>query len=520
MSSKAEKTSNHSCQQPRLSIFFRNPLLLKIVAWLGSLSFIGSTGIVWADLQPISTAKVEAQAVADASVPMTGTSARLASREVYGPYLPVAQPQSVRVSPNSSASTQQLPNREVPVAVTPGSAAILPTGTIVRPQHTDVLTADNYTVGVSSSTSALQYPEEFVNIPIPAPLSTTVPSQIREVAAQTRSQVRPNYLNPQSAIGQSVPTTGIQTKSPSPQSGTAHRSVPEVSNLPTLTSISPRSGSVSSTTPTSSVSAAGRTYSNPVRTTVLTPLKPATVPTSRVVTSVPVETISSVPVSSQNSVEIIVPAPRTQRIEVQPVARLPQVTAGKVVPTVSAIPSVRPATVGNMENSQQIAFTNNGENQSGLQLIYPLTSPVATTSGFGWRTHPITGSRRFHSGVDLGAPMGAPVVATGSGIVISSGWMGGYGKAIVIQHNGIQQTLYGHLSEVFVQPGQRIEQGMAIGRVGSTGNSTGPHLHYESRVSTSDGWVAIDPGEEIKYALDNLRRSMPFAQRELSPGIN
>jgi murein DD-endopeptidase MepM/ murein hydrolase activator NlpD len=520
MSSKAEKTSHHSYQQPRLSIFFRNPLLLKIVAWLGSLSFIGSAGIVWADLQPISTATVEAQSIADASVPITGT--RLANREVYGPYLPISQPQtSVRVAPNSSASNQQLPNREVPVAVTPGSAAILPTGTIVRPQHTDVLTADNYTVGVSGSTSAQQQPEAFVNILVPAPLSATIPSQVREVTTQTRSQVRPNYINPQSAINQSIPTTSIQPKASSIQSGNTYRSVPEVTNLPTLTSISPRSGSVSNLTPTSSVSAAGRTSVNPVRTTVLTPMKPATLPISRVATQpVAVATIPSASIPAQDSIEIAVPSPRTQRIEVQPVARLPQVTAGNLVPTVSAIPTVRPATAGITSTSQPIAFTNNGENQSGSQLIYPLTSPVATTSGFGWRTHPITGSRRFHSGVDLGAPMGAPVVATGSGIVVSSGWLGGYGKAVVIQHNGVQQTLYGHLSEVFVQPGQRIEQGMAIGRVGSTGNSTGPHLHFETRVSTSDGWVAIDPGEEIKYAVDNLRRSMPFAQRELSPGIN
>ncbi len=503
-----------------MSIFFRNPLLLKIVAWLGSLSFIGSTGIVWADLQPISTAKVEAQAVADAFVPMSSNNTRLANREVYGPYLPVAQPQAVRVTPDSSANRQQLPNREVPVAVTPGSAAILPTGTIVRPQHTDILTADNYTVGVSGSTSAPQHPEEFINIPVPAPLSATIPSQIREVATQTRSQVRPTYLNPQSAIDQSVPSTSIQPKSSSTQSGNQYRSVPAVTNLPTLTSISSHRESTAIVAPSSRVSAARRTPLNPVRTTVLTPMNPVATTSRTATPPVLVDKISSVPVPAQDSIEISVPAPRTQRIEVQPVARLPQITAGKVVPTVSAIPTVRPATVGVATSSQPIAFVNPGDNQSNSQLIYPLTSPVATTSGFGWRTHPITGSRRFHSGVDLGAPMGAPVVATGSGIVVSSGWLGGYGKAIVIQHNGVQQTLYGHLSEVFVQPGQRIEQGMAIGRVGSTGNSTGPHLHFETRVSTADGWVAIDPGEEIQYAVDNLRRSMPFAQRELSPGIN
>ena len=73
------------------------------------------------------------------------------------------------------------------------------------------------------------------------------------------------------------------------------------------------------------------------------------------------------------------------------------------------------------------------------------------------------------------------MVATGAGTVISAGWNGGYGKAITIQHNDTQQTLYGHLSEISVQPGQQVEQGVVIGLVGSTGHSTGPHLHFEVR---------------------------------------
>jgi murein DD-endopeptidase MepM/ murein hydrolase activator NlpD len=468
MSSKAEKTSNHSQQHPRLSIFFRNPLLLKIVAWLGSLSFIGTTGIVWADLKPISTSQtIPSERVAAAS---TDTEAQASSREIYGPYLPTAQKQSPgRVTP------EQLPNREVPIAVAPGSASILPTGTIVRPQHGDVLTADNYTVGVNGTNATPTATEPFIAIPVPAPLRSTIPTQIRETVSMTSSQVQPN---------------------------TGYRSVPEVVKLPAMIV-------ANSSTRTATPAPA-------VKPTVVTQMRPSTIgrtATPQPTLTAPVTTaVAQFP--SPGAIEIVVPSPRTQKYQVPQVAQLPRVAGVRVVPVVPAIPTV------NVGNAKPLAFASANPNESNTQLIYPLVSPAPTTSSFGWRTHPISGSRRFHSGVDIGAPMGAPVVAAGSGIIISSGWLGGYGKAVVIQHNGVQQTLYGHLSEVFVQPGQRIEQGTVIGRVGSTGNSTGPHLHFEARIATTDGWVAIDPGEDIKYALDNLRRSMPFAQGELPPGVN
>jgi hypothetical protein len=514
MSSKAEKISHHSPQQPRLSIFFRNPLLLKIVAWLGSLSFIGSTGVVWADLKPISISQTEAQALVNtATSAATDTIvARSTQQDTYGPYLPAAQnPSPVQVTPVSPGETlrQELPNREVPTAVAPASASISPTGTIVRPQHTDVMTADNYTVSVQGADANQKVAEEFIDIPVPPPLSATIPTQPREVATATRSQIQPSYITPQSTLSQSLPTTSIQPKPKPEQSVNSYRSVPEVANLPAPKTIAPQQfgrGSTNISRPKfvpQYVPLAG------IKPTTVAPLKPSVIakPT----------TVATTPVTAVDSIEISISAPRTQRIEVQPVAQLPKVTTNKVVPTVPAIPSVRPAGLS-ASSSTPVAFNNSMG--AHAELIYPLSSPAPTTSNFGWRTHPITGSRRFHSGVDIGAPMGAPVVAAGSGIIMSAGWNGGYGKAIVIQHNGIQQTLYGHLSEVFVQPGQRIEQGTVIGRVGSTGNSTGPHLHFESRASTTDGWVAVDPGDDIKYALDNLRRSMPFAQRDLPPGYN
>ena len=89
----------------------------------------------------------------------------------------------------------------------------------------------------------------------------------------------------------------------------------------------------------------------------------------------------------------------------------------------------------------------------------------------------------MHSGVDLAAPQGTPVQATADGVVTSAGWRGGYGILISLGHGSGVQTRYAHLSAIAVQPGTRVRAGQVIGYVGSTGNSTGPHLHYEVRVN-------------------------------------
>ncbi len=137
-----------------------------------------------------------------------------------------------------------------------------------------------------------------------------------------------------------------------------------------------------------------------------------------------------------------------------------------------------------------------------LRLIFPLAIPAPITSAFGWRIHPISGDQRFHSGTDLGAPMGTPVLAAYAGRVAIADFLGGYGLSVTLDHNqGTQQTLYGHLSEIFVKPGEVVKQGEVIGRVGSTGNSTGPHLHFEFHQLTSEGWLALDPGTELEYSL-------------------
>ncbi|MBU7583883.1 MAG: peptidoglycan DD-metalloendopeptidase family protein [Nostoc sp. TH1S01] len=160
----------------------------------------------------------------------------------------------------------------------------------------------------------------------------------------------------------------------------------------------------------------------------------------------------------------------------------------------------------------QIPFTNTIAYRSGTGFSYPLSVPATITSLFGWRIHPITGNRRFHAGTDLGAPMGTPILAAAKGQVDTAGWVGGYGLTVIITHNSAQQTLYGHMSEIFVQPGQEVEAGMVIGRVGSTGNSTGPHLHFEARHLTQDGWVAVDPNGQLQAGLSQLLNTLRTAQ--------
>jgi murein DD-endopeptidase MepM/ murein hydrolase activator NlpD len=163
------------------------------------------------------------------------------------------------------------------------------------------------------------------------------------------------------------------------------------------------------------------------------------------------------------------------------------------------------------------AFARMGN--ENLKMLFPVGIPAEITSLFGWRIHPISGTQRMHTGTDIGAPMGTPVLATLSGRVILADMMGGYGLTVAIEHdNGIRQTMYAHLSELFVKPGDMVQQGTVIGRVGSTGASTGPHLHFEFRQMMPDGtWVALDAGQHLQVALGDLVKSLQIAQQAIKP---
>jgi murein DD-endopeptidase MepM/ murein hydrolase activator NlpD len=113
--------------------------------------------------------------------------------------------------------------------------------------------------------------------------------------------------------------------------------------------------------------------------------------------------------------------------------------------------------------------------------LRPVNYPIS--SGFGMRMHPLLGYARMHTGIDFAAPMGTPIHAAADGKVVWGSWRGGYGRCIILMHSGGVATLYGHCSEIFVHPGQTIRRGDLIGATGSTGLSTGPHLHFEIRVN-------------------------------------
>lgn len=160
-------------------------------------------------------------------------------------------------------------------------------------------------------------------------------------------------------------------------------------------------------------------------------------------------------------------------------------------------------------------------NLSSLGMMFPLSIPSPISSLFGWRVHPITGEQRVHTGTDIAAPLGTPVLAALTGKVLLADFLGGYGMVVALEHGqGSQQTLYAHLSELFVKPGQVVQKGTVIGRVGSTGNSTGPHLHFEMRQQLPDGsWIAVDAGQQLEVAMKDLNQALKVAQKPQVPTL-
>lgn len=135
------------------------------------------------------------------------------------------------------------------------------------------------------------------------------------------------------------------------------------------------------------------------------------------------------------------------------------------------------------------SYINKTAKDSNVQVASGFVKPISgkITSPFGWRTHPIFNSRSFHSGVDIGGPNLGAIRASNSGKVIYSGWYGGYGKVVILEHGIVNgkpiTTLYAHMNSIAVSNGQRVSKGQVLGYEGTTGYSTGPHCHFEVRVN-------------------------------------
>ena len=134
--------------------------------------------------------------------------------------------------------------------------------------------------------------------------------------------------------------------------------------------------------------------------------------------------------------------------------------------------------------------------KSTLLASRPTTWPVRgwISSGFGDRNSPLTGKQGFHTGVDIANDMGSPIHATADGEVSYAGWEGGYGKLVIVRHGNGYCTYYGHLSEIKTAVGKPIHRGDVVGLMGATGNTTGPHLHYEVRVFGA----AVNPSKYLE----------------------
>lgn len=134
----------------------------------------------------------------------------------------------------------------------------------------------------------------------------------------------------------------------------------------------------------------------------------------------------------------------------------------------------------------------------------PIMGEIDLSSSFGIRNDPFGRGPAMHSGLDFRSPHGAPVRATATGTVVTAGWNGGYGKTVEIDHGNGLSTRYGHLSDIDVKVGQRVRIGQTIGKVGSTGRSTGPHLHYETRIDDAP----VDPQKFLRAGL-RLGNALP-----------
>lgn len=165
-----------------------------------------------------------------------------------------------------------------------------------------------------------------------------------------------------------------------------------------------------------------------------------------------------------------------------------------------------------LDGGAPIGTTAPAQRTSAVSIpsLVPVSSNRAMSSGFGMRVHPVLGGLRAHKGIDLPATTGTPIHASADGVVGKADWFGGYGLFVELEHGGGMETRYGHMSRIAVAEGQRVRKGDVIGYVGSTGRSTGSHLHYEVRIAGE----AVNPIPYMQTVAPGVANETMLAQSD------
>lgn len=184
-----------------------------------------------------------------------------------------------------------------------------------------------------------------------------------------------------------------------------------------------------------------------------------------------------------------------------------------------AVQAERPTALGNRDEQFKALFSRwqsmDGTTTTKSSVSIPSLMPVDgvhLSSDYGMRTHPVLGGRRQHKGVDLAGPVGTPIHAAADGVVSRADWFSSYGLYVSLEHGGTLQTRYGHMSRLNVAAGQRVHKGDVIGYIGTTGRSTGPHLHYEVRIAGA----AVNPVPYLQAGA--YRQALASADSSLGQG--
>ncbi|HBL10433.1 MAG TPA: peptidase M23 [Cyanobacteria bacterium UBA11162] len=470
MSSESDMTKETSSSYTPLGLFYRHPRLIQGLSLMSSLGLL-STGLVVAQTDsPLDTdVTPQANPIPSASQPAPEPAPvqQPAPAPVVSAPEPAPLPKPVSRPAASVPAPAPAPEASAPPTVIPQKPR-LAAPILSAPPPSTLATPPKVLVNPDRIQEAAQTPV--------APNNTYIDRTNYNLGATRGSQGTP-------AVVLTERSTGCQTVS---QNG---RLTSGICNIPPRNQAIARSG-------------------NPLNEPQLGGIPRLPVPPVATAGSVPLQ-----PINATSNNRVLVPTRRhrsfTGRATVPPGLAF---SKGSTAPTGMTTPTGLAYYNLTTRPSGRPKITNNS-------FIFPLTIPASISSLFGWRIHPITGERRFHSGTDLAAPEGTPVIAAASGEVATADFLGGYGLTVILRHDeGRQESRYAHLSEIFVQPGELVDQGTVIGRVGSTGFSTGPHLHFEWRNLTTDGWVAVDAGVHLQYALAQFIEALKVAQTTPQPG--